>query len=59
MITISRNTSDYLYYKEFNTARSNFLDTNLGNYNERTEEALSSVNWTHEDYEMGKHVVYT
>lgn len=51
---ISRNTPDYHYFEEFNSARSKFHDTALGNYNEQTEEALSSVNWTIEEYKLGK-----
>ena len=49
----SRNTSDFHYFEEMNHVRSIFLDTKAGDYHEKTNEALSLVNWTEEDYKLG------
>ena len=51
---LSRNTSEFHYFKEMNNARSNFQDTGLGKYNEKTEKALSFAHWTEEDYKLGR-----
>jgi hypothetical protein len=48
------NNADYKEFLVYNHIRSDFLDTNKGEMNERTYEALNNAGWHIEDYKVAK-----
>lgn len=47
------NTS-FKEYEQWNTARSNFMDTAMGDFHEGTPDALQKTGWSLDDYRMAK-----
>ncbi|WP_282198974.1 hypothetical protein [Collibacillus ludicampi] len=51
---VMHGSDAYKQYDKFNSVRSSFMDTAMGDFHSGTEEALRKTGWTLDDYRMAK-----